>query len=535
MTDFVNTVSATEFDSGHEFVKGVLIERDPALDLSSGSALDGLLVEQEAHLAALHQSRLDQLANASSLQAIVDGLVTVADADVDKLVSNYGITRQGDTAASGPVRIIVTTPIPYQIPAGFTFTFNSLTFETANAFRVYPPDSVGVTDTADSRRMVERSDGTFEFTITVTANDTGSASQLAAGSVVVIDNPLAGMSQATVASDFTGGEDRETNEEMLARAAAGVTAKVLAGPEHIQATVANEFAGATCAVVGIGSELMTRDRGNLFGLSTGGKQDIYCKTSAYVRSKTLTVNGTVIDAASKRVLLDIPYTDGVGVYRVIAIRKAGLVALDGDQPVSAEWSTWTQTLYMPTIVSPKDAAFSANGKLQVVFIDTTTPGAFTINQVNSYDVDMVYMPSIEAVNTFLTDDDLRPAGQDILVKAGIPCTVSCAATVRIPTNVAQPTVAELRTAISDAINALPFNTPSLAAYVVHRAISSIVTKGDVINTVLRGLIYSPEGTDINLPASGELVIPTDGTLGVGPANVFFSCAPEQVELTIVSR
>lgn len=535
MVDFVNDVSAVEFDSGHEFVKDVLTTKNPSLDLSNGSALDGLLVENEAHLAAIHQSRLDQLANASSLKAIADNLTSVTDEDVDTLVSNYGITRHSATNASGSVRIVVTTPVPYQIPTGFGFTFNNLVFQTVQAFRAYPPGSVGVVNAADTRLMTVRADGKFEFTITVQATATGAASQLAAGSILTIQNPLAGMDQAIVAADFTGGADRETNQALLDRAVVGLTAQVLAGPEHIQATLASEFTGSTCAVVGVGSRLMVRDRANLFGLSTGGKQDIYCRTSQYVRLKTLTLSGTVIDPTAKQVLLDVPYRDGLGVYRVAAIRPQGTVGLDGDLPTSLVWSVYRDTDYLPALSNPIDAAFSINGKLQALFIDSLGVGAYTLNQVRQYDVDLLYMPNLEGVATFLTAPERRPASQDILIKAGIPCTVSCQATVRIPTSVPTPDLAILKSEISQAISVLPFGTPSLSAFVIHRAISGVVTKGDVVNTTMRGLIYAPSGVDLALATSNELVIPLDPQNLIGPANTFFSCAPDQVELTIVSR
>ncbi len=535
MVDFVNSISATEFDTGHEFVKGVLVEKDPSLDLSSGSALDGLMVENEAHLSAIHQSRLDQLANASSLAAITANLTNVTDADVDTLVSNYGITRESATNAAGPVRIITTTPIPYQIPIGFGFTFNALTFQTVEGFRAYPPGSVGIQINANSKLMTIRADGKFEFTINVQATATGAVSQLAAGSVLTIQSPLTGMDQAIVAADFTGGADQETNQELLDRCVVGLTARVLAGPEHIQASLTGQFPGAICAVVGVGSPLMVRDRANLFGLSTGGKQDIYCKTSQSIRQKTITVNGTVIDPTSKQVLLDIPYVDGIGLYRVVAIRPIGTVGLGGDEPTSATWSTYLATHYLPFISTPLDAAFSVNGKLQVVFNDSLGVGTYALNDIRQYDIDVLWMPSIQAVADFMTSDGLRPASQDILIKAGVPCSVICQATVRVPPTAPAPDLTTLKSEISAAINGLPFGTQSLSAFIIHRAVAAAIPRGDVVNTTMRGIIYAPSGEDLTLATSSELTIPLDPVNLVGPPNTFFSCTPDQVELVIVSR
>ncbi len=537
MTDLIPTISAEDAASAHELIKDVLTAKDTTgqLDLSAGSALDQLLVENEAYLQAFHQAQFNDLDLSCSLQAIVDNLVDVSDERVDSIASNYFLERQGATNAEGPIKVVVDQPIPYQLPATFAFTSNGLTFVTNNAFRVYPPDSVGVVDSASARRMIERSDGLFEFTITVVASASGVASKLNAGTTVTMSNPLAGMLSAAVAADFTGGDEQESNEDLLARASAGVTAKVLAGPEHIQAAIAAQWPGTTVAVIGIGSDLMRRDRGNLFGISNGATQDLYCRTTAFPRTKTITINGTVLNGAARTVVLPITYADGVGLYRVIGVRATGLVALGGDKPTTVATSLYTGTVWLPKTPLPADAAYSANAITTVQFVDTTTTGALATGQAVTYDVDLQYMPTIEAINTFATDPLIRPAGQDLMVRAGIPCVVSVGATIRIPSGVASPDLDALKQSIADAVNALPFGTPSLSSFVIHRAVAAVVTRGDVVNTTMRATVLAPEGVDINLGTTVELTLPDRSDIGVGPANTFFTTAPEQIELTLVSR
>lgn len=533
--ELIVPISLTELETNRELVKTVLAEEKPDLDLSPGSALDGLLVEPEAIMAAGHQARLVQLSNSMSLAAIAENLVTVSDEDVDRLVSNYFITRRGDSAAAGPIRIIVATATPYRIPVDFSFSYNGQTFVTTEDFRIYPPDSVGVRDSATSRRMVLRADNRFEFTINVTSEAPGVAGKLLADTVLTIDAPLSGMEEAIVAADFTGGEARETNEELLARAAAGVTAKVLAGPEHIQATLAENFPGTTAAVIGVGSALMKRDRGNLFGISQGGKQDIYVRTTEFPRTKTLTLTGTVVDATAQRVLINFTHADSTGVYRITAIRAAGLNALGGNKPESVTISISDEPSYQPVFPAEQDAAYSAYANLNVMFIDTTGEAPYVLNEQRDYDCDVVYMPSIDTINTFVTDDAIRPAGQDILLRAGVPCQISVQATVRIPPSALAPSIDDLRNAIVAAVNATPFGTTSLSSFVIHRAISDLVPRGDVVNTVLRGTILAPDNTDHPIETGSELTLIEDADHGIGADNTFFCCDPASVELTIVSR
>lgn len=534
MTDLVPTPSAADLDSAREFVKAALLARNPNLDLTPGSALEALLVDPEAYLAAAALARGEQLELSSSLAAIVAGLADADDAAVDRLVSNYFLTRRGDSNASGSVKLVVEEPIPYQIPAGFAFTVNGARFVTPSSFLVYPPDAVGVISGANVRRMTARPDNQFEFTITVQAEAAGPAGRLIAGTVLTIESALAGMVSAAVAADFAGGAARETNADLLARAAAGVTAKVLAGPEHIAATLAAEFAGTRVAVVGVGSPLMRRDRSNLLGISTGGKQDLWVRTSDAPRPRTLRLPGTVVNATAKRVLISVPHVESVGLLRVLAIRLADTAAFGGDLPESVTIAIDQDEPYRPALPTALDAAFSAYANLQVQFIESTSE-VLTANQVRQYDVDVLAMPELASVHTFCVADGVRPAGQDILVRSAVPCSVAVQATVRVPATAITPDLVALRQAIVDTINALPFGTSSLSAFVVHRAIASLLPRGDVVDTSLRGTILAPSGADLRLPASRDLAIPERPADLVGAANTFFACSLEQVELTLVSR
>jgi hypothetical protein len=486
-------------------------------------------------MVAIEQARMDQLEETFSLQAIVANEITVPDYYVDSLVSNYFLTRGAAGYATGPVNIIVNAAIPYAIPSGFQFTFGSLQFTTTQGFQVYTPNATGVTAGANTRIMSALPNGMYQFTVNVTATATGTASALTAGTTLTITNPLAGMVSANVATDFTGGAVEETNASLLARASQGITAQVLAGPAHIQATLTAEFPGTTVAVIGVGNPLMTRDRGNLFGMSTGSKQDLYCRTSQTIGSQTVTVNGTVTNGATMTVVIQLPYATGIGVYTVAGILPTSLNAVGGITPNTYTVNPYLGTPFVPFILVPQDAAFSANAILSFSFTDTLSPGPLTTGQVISYNVTLLYMPTIQSIASYATADSIRTG--DLLIKAAIPCSVTVSTTIRYPALTQPPAVTAVQNAVSAAINALPFGTPSLSQYVIYTAIAPLLTGGgDAIGTTMRGTIYSPAYQNIAIPTSTELVIPTDaGTLalGVAPDNTFFTCLPSQVVVNAV--
>ena len=224
-TSLTAPISAEEFTNNKAVVVATLAEKDPTLDLSDGSAVIGLVVENEAQLAAAHTARYETLNQSFSLAAIAANIVTVDPAHVDSLISNYFLTRRQASPASGPIRIVTSLNTGYTIPTGFTVTANGNSFTlTSDAVRVYPAGSL-VTETATTKKLVLRADGKYEFTLTVTADVAGTAGQLSAGTVVTLVSPLDGMETATVATDFVGGQDEETSAELLARAQSGITAQ----------------------------------------------------------------------------------------------------------------------------------------------------------------------------------------------------------------------------------------------------------------------------------------------------------------------
>lgn len=532
-TPIIPTISDDDFATASALVIDILSQQSPALNLTPGSALDGLVVTNEARLAAVHTADLTNLSNSFSLAAIAANIATVTDAQVDSLISDYFITRTVASPASGPVEVIADIAVPYSIPSGFTFTFGSQSFVTTQTWNIYPPSS-SLSNGTTTRVMTQRLDGTFQFAITVTASVAGAAGELAAGTALTIANPLNGMVSASVAADFLGGLDTESNADLLARAQEGVTPQVSAGPDSIQALTVGEFPGVTTSVVGLGDPLMVRDRANILGISSGGKQDVYCRTSATTQLITKTYTGSVIDATARTVTLTVAYADGVGAYRVPFVRPHGSASVGGIVP-TVTVTIYPNTPYRPLVLTALDAAFSASQILVLTLVDDMTLGALTTGQQISYDVDIEYMPTIGPITAFLTAAGTRSAGQDFLVRAAVPAEVTVTATLRIPAAGAQPDLSAIQIAVAAAINAIPMRTPTLGVYTVYSAIFGVLgVTGSVVDATLRAVIEAPSGASLVLTSAQQITIPLDVVNLVGPQNTFFCCAPSQVGLTVVS-
>jgi hypothetical protein len=494
--------------------------------------VDGLVIQNQAFLAALHNSRLDQLSNASSLQAINEGLADVSDSDVDRLLSNYFITRLPAEYAYGQVKVVVQTNTSYTIQSGFRLAYSTLSFATNQIHRVYPVGS-NVTETDTFRLLRARSDGKFEFTITVVAAQYGAASRLALGTALTIVTPASGMLSAAVAADFAGGTAAETNEQLMARAAKGVTARVVAGDQHTAALVAATYPTYQIASIGAGDALMTRDRYNILGIGTGGKIDVYTRTSNTVGTKTIQVGATVLNALTKQVRATLTAEQASGLYRVSAIRPHGTVGSGGNEPDTYVRSPVTLAGWNPAIQAAIDAAFTARQQVQVTWIDTIDSGLFVNGEVRQYDMDLVYMPDLTEFDAFMTAQDIRPGGTDILVKAGVPCVVSVNLQIKTLASYAQPDAAEIASAVANQINSLPFGTEVLSSYTIHRVISPLAPNSDVTAITLSGTVYGQDDIDYPMVGGTSLTIATNTGAKFSPENTFFSCQISNVVVTLV--
>lgn len=535
MSDLLTSVSATDYQAAYQRVVAVLQAQYPTADFSPGSAIDALLLEQQAYLESQWAAQYDTARLQGSISAIVSGQVVATDAQVDALASNYFVTREGATNATGPVRVVVGSPSTFQIPAGFAFQHGTLVFTTPAAVTVWYTNNAGFIQSSTSRQLSLQPDGTYAFTLTVVAAAPGSASRLSAGAALVIPIPLTSMVSATVVADFQGGTTAETSAELLARLQQGITATTLAGPDHIQAGLASQFTGIQSATLGLGSPLVKRSARNLMGIQMGGYQDVFYQVASVPAQQTLQVTGTVTNGASRTVTFTLDRVSAAGVYRVLRVRPATSTAIGGDVPTITRTIQYS-TGFQPRYVVADDVAFTAHQGIIATFTDSQTVGTLTTGQTLAYSCDVSYQPSCDAVTSWVQDPGRRPAGQDIRVVAAPPCWVTVELAIRYKTASVAPDATAVAQQVSDFIDSLPFGTSTLTGFALPRVLASLLgLSAEVGSVALRGVINCPIAeTDLSLPSATELVLPERPDLGVGAANTYFACSPSSVVVTLVA-
>lgn len=161
------------------------------LDVSDGS--DAYM---RADALAVILATIEQQAAQQALDTFVD---TASDAAVERHAAVYAITRRAASPATLTVAVTGTPSTTPSISAGSKMS-----------------GSDGALFTCSDLSVVL--DGSGNGSITVTADDAGSAGTLAAGTVLTWQSAPAGLdSTGTVSATVTSGEDAETTDELRAR------------------------------------------------------------------------------------------------------------------------------------------------------------------------------------------------------------------------------------------------------------------------------------------------------------------------------
>lgn len=278
MTDPTLTVSAADHATAAALVRQLLLERNPDLDLTSGSGIDGLVVQNQAYVGAYLLARQSALLALSSLRTMASMGATSADIDVK--AADYGVTRRAAVPASGQLRLVFLGNLPVTLSTSFEFTTTSggttTSFVPATNTQISPAGAINAPNSLPTVYLSLRQDGLYETVLDVVAV---SATQVlvSQGQQFTATVPLGGLQVAEAVAAFTTGSAAETDAEVIARCRLGITPAVVLGPDNIRSAVSDAFAAGQIGVVGAGHSMMTRDTLNLLGIPTGGKVDVYAQ------------------------------------------------------------------------------------------------------------------------------------------------------------------------------------------------------------------------------------------------------------------
>ncbi len=130
----IDELDPDEIENSEQRLSTFISEQQPQLDLSKGTVLQQTIIQTNAVIDVVHREETDKLRRSNSLLAISEDPTLADDDTVDRVLSNYLISRDEATTASGTAFIVVTTEVPVTIPDTAVFTSGERTFAPTQTF-----------------------------------------------------------------------------------------------------------------------------------------------------------------------------------------------------------------------------------------------------------------------------------------------------------------------------------------------------------------------------------------------------------------
>ena len=183
--------------------------------------------------------------------------------------------------------------------------------------------------------------------------------------------------------------------------------------------------------------------------------------------------------------------------------------------------------FRPDLISGTEAAYTPFQTAALRFSGTT--GA--IGETADYIVTLRRMPIIKDISDYVTGNEVRARGSDILVKAATPCDTEVNILITA-TNGAVVDTESLKVSVANWINYQGF-TGRLPATAIAAAITPELPTGTIISRVwVRGTIRCEDGSRVTAGGPHELLVPYAPEIGVTSRTVCFFADPVDITISV---
>lgn len=554
----------------------------PTLDLSPGTALRDLVIKLYAHLETRIQEQIDLALVSSSLLEISKNPNAVDETQVERVLSNFNITRGAGATASGTVRLFFSSNASVVVSTNTVFTLNGVSFVPAAAYVLVSSENYTGTST---QRIFEASGSLYTVVISVNAVSAGSIGNIRTNTVVsgvtpVLPNMVSGKADA----DFTGGADSDDNIALIAKAKAGIVGKVFGGRDHIKAKLKEAFSQIMdVGCVGFLDPEMRRDL--VDGVHIGNRVDVYAKTASYpsrVQEK-LAAQMISYNPFDKEAVFEIklPASKAAGMYTVESIKslisQAGTFEIisdvrlmsgntrhyvsDSASPAFTAYQTATIRFLVPYNNIKEGATTQAlsiinsgtplnpNPWLSNEYVETSSvvaPGVGVSNGpsvvfLNSelgpffyFYVEYLKMPNIIEVQSYVDSATERSLSADMLVKAPVPIMCSLQMRLMKPAGAENPNIDVLKAALVSRFNSFEMGQTIPASALIHTAYQNIPSGYTVDLPVhMYGVVINPDMTKDVMYSSDALRPPKLYYTGVTGNTCAFFLESNLIDISVV--
>jgi hypothetical protein len=527
-----NTLSNSDLYNNEELLAQYLKAYDSALDTSVGTAIRELVITPAALYYTATQTDINKTISNLSITNCTDPAMLSA------LLSNYNVTRKTGTAGTGYIAVFSSSSTDIIVPQRLTFTIgNNLIVLDGTYIGVPDMTALNVSDLT-YYRQIQKYDSSTYYIVIPARTDNNLSEILSAGQLLSMSAVIPGLSRAEIASTFSGGSGTETDAEMKARVAEGITAKVPSGKAHIEALCKNVSSATVydLSAAGMGDIEMLRGKENVYGVNPGGRVDIYTKTALYPSETVASVSATCIDPSTSTWKFMIPKTTAPGFYMISELSHSDYESvmdyLSGFQYLfSVDTSGET---YVPDIAD--SYLYGRFTKFQTAEVTFQFPliTSPTLGQTTSFNVKLLYMPQIDTLQNYFSDPDIRNMAGDYLVKAPVPVFVGAELNIKYPDYMDTPDIEIIRNLVVSTINGTPMKrgyvTTADIAAAVKAYNSNLVT---VMPIILTGLTVKPDGSFAFHRSVDTLSISQDTSQAITKNTVAFYSTPTMVSISLV--
>jgi uncharacterized phage protein gp47/JayE len=519
----------------------LLAEAFPDVELRRGVVSD-VVLHLAAALLTAEQTQIDLLRQSQSLLAISENPTGADDTTVDAILSNFRVTRLGNTAATGQVTVVLSALLPVVIPKGAQFTAGTQTFSTEAAYAVRV-SAATVTSPTD-RVLVGIGGGNYAFTIPVVADQPGVAGMLRQGTTMVPSFPLPHFAGAFATADFAGGFDAESNADLIARLQAGVATRAWSNRASIDAMIHAQPDFERClqvSIIGYGDGEMPRDRHTIFPVALGGRSDVYARTATLPLAVALVKQATLIALTPTGGVwqFGIDVGDAPGFYLVTRVALPAQAPDEAGFTINSDVRTLDLTGqdWVPDIATPEEGAYSSYQAAVIQFTDDQTPtGGLTVGTSTApYAVSVLALPQVADLQQFLGGRGVRNPAGDVLVKAPVPCFLSVSFEVRCAALAADSVdTAAIAAAVAAKVNDLGY-CGTLYTSTVAEVVGPYLPDGAALGAIdLFGRIRRPDGQYrfIRDPLHVAITVPDDPERLTTARTVCFFLDPADVAVMV---
>jgi hypothetical protein len=356
------------------------------------------------------------------------------------------------------------------------------------------------------------------------------------------DLVIADLVSIMAASNFVGGRDANTLQDLIDAVFANTAARTLGSRDQITAFVQNRAEIGNIrqvGVIGFGDPELSRDYHPFLPMHAGSKADVYLASEYYPSTQTVETSATVTDSGQGKDTLTIGLSRDVspGYLRILDI----IDSETGDAyTIESEIRGFDNTPIageqVPYLENATDASFS-RFQTATVTISRPTPEGAVVNSGDNRQVQITFqrVPAIDVAQTLMSNRSNRYTGGDILVRSAIPIFLDIRIRLisQFPTNV--PATEDLTQAVTDEILRRPMRAKLYRSDVV-QAISRYLPNDLAVGEIeYSGVLIKTDGSSHKLLSKDDFACPYSPSEQLTPRTVAMYTAPSKVNISLAQE